>query len=238
MKRSAKPAEPSPDADQMRPEYDFSHGVRGRHAHLFGEITEDETRVSEFLALKGFEVGPFEKSATRFAKTPDFQLFRGGQLVAFCEVKSFTKDRWLDEQIAQAATGELAGGLRPDPTYNRISNAVHTAAQQLRSVNPVHQSLNFLVLVNHGKAARCEDLVSVLTGQWDPLHGIQDETHTQYSNRRIREEKREIDLYLWFDLFTEHEPFKYRLVFLGNDKTRDQVCNMLEIDSKAIKNVG
>jgi len=238
MKHGAKRAETPPDADEMRPQYDISRGVRGRHAHLFGENTEDETRVSEFLALKGFEVRPLEKSATRFAKTPDFQLFRGGQLVAFCEVKSFTKDRRLDEQLAQAAPGELAGGLRLDPKCNRISNAVHTAAQQLRSVNPVHEFLNFLVLVNHDRAANCKDLVSVLTGQWDPLHGTFDETDTQCSNGRIREVTREIDLCLWIDLFTEHEPFKSRLVYLGNDKTRGQVCNMLEIDPQEVKNLG
>jgi len=238
MENSVKRAEPPRDPGDMRPEYDFSKGVRGRHAHLFGEIAEDETRVSEFLTSKGFEVRPFEKPATRFAKTPDFRLFRDGRLAAYCEVKSFAEDRWLDEQLAQTAPGEPTGGLRPDPTFNRISNAVHTAAQQLRSVNPVHEFLSFLVLVNHDKAAKREDLVSVLTGQWDPLHGVFDETHTQYSNRRIREEKREIDLYLWVDSFTEHEPFQCRLFFFGNDKTRDQVHNMLEIDPTVVKVVG
>lgn len=238
MKHSAKRAESSQDADDMRPEYDFSGGVRGRHAHLFGEVAEDETRVSEYLASRGFEVRGFEKQAVRLAKTPDFQLLRDGRLAAYCEVKSFTKDCWLDEQLAQTGPGELAGSLRLDPIYNRISNAVHTAAQQLRSANSAHKFLNFLVLVNHDKAAKREDLVSVLTGKWDPLHGMHDATHAQYSNGRIREEKREIDLYLWVDSFAEHEPFKCRLVFFGNDKTRDRVCNMLEIDPTVVKIVG
>jgi hypothetical protein len=152
-------------------------------------------------------------------------------------------------RASQKIAGSTSSWLRPHlesllavsgpiPHTTESPTQSHTAAQQLRSVNPVHEFLSFLVLVNHDKAAKGEDLISVLTGQWDPLHGIFDETHTQYSNGRIREEKREIDLYLWFDSFTEHEPFKYRLVHFGNDKTRDQVCNMLEIDPKAIKNVG
>ena len=238
MKHSAKQAEEPNDADAMRPQYDFSHGVRGRHAHLFGEIAADEERVRDWLGSRGFEVQTFDKQATRFARTPDFRLFRDGALIAYCEVKSFAKDRWLDEQLDQAQPGELAGGLRPDPIYNRISNGVHTAAQQLRAVNPDHQFLNILVLVNHDKAAKREDLVSVLTGKWDPLHGISDKTHTQYSEGRIREEKREIDLCLWIDSLSTERPFECRLCFTGNDKTRGRICELFALDPDKMKIVG
>ena len=124
------------NSDEMKAEYDFTGGEQGRYAHLFGEVTEDESLVAAFWRRKGFEPQRFDKSETRFAKTPDFKLYRDGHLVAFCEVKTLMRDAWLDGMLDKAGPGELVGGLRQDPIYNRISNAVHTAVRQLESVNP------------------------------------------------------------------------------------------------------
>jgi hypothetical protein len=225
-----------PDAadDELRPEYDFSGGERGRHAHRFGEVAEDESAVAAFWQNRGFETRRFDEKETQFSKTPDFKLCRQGRLVAFCEVKTFQHDTWLDQAVEKAAPGELAGGSRPDPIYNRISNAVHTAVRQLEAVNLQHEALNFLVLVNRDKAAKPRDLTSVLTGYWNPLRGVFSKTHTAYSEGRIREEKLKIDLYVWMEPSRDGS-LQARLFFFGNDKTKEQVCNLLELNSKMVQ---
>jgi hypothetical protein len=224
--------------DDIKPEYDFSHGERGRYAHLFGESATDEALVAEFWKEKGFDAQRFEKAETRFSKTPDFKLYRDERLVAFCEVKTFQHDSWLDRKLKNAASGELAGGLRPDPIYNRISNAVHAAIQQLETANPKHEYLNFLALVNRDMTATCEDLTSVLTGYWDPLHGVLEKTSTAYSEGRIREGKRKIDLYVWLEP-SQNKPLKPRLFFFGNenDETRDRICKMLGVNPNKFKGI-
>jgi hypothetical protein len=235
MNRSVKTNRQLDAADEdMRPEYDFTGGERGRHAHRFGEVAGDESVVAAFWQDRGFEAQKFDKNETRSSKTPDLKLYQHGRLVAFCEVKTFQHDIWLDQALEKAAPGELVGGLRLDPIYNRVSNAVHTAVRQLEAVNPRHDQLNFLVLVNRDRAAKREDLVSVLTGCWDPLHGILEKTHTAYSGGRIREEKRRVDLYVWMEASGDSS-LKATLFFFGNDGSKEQVCNLLGLDSKDAK---
>jgi hypothetical protein len=217
--------------DEMRPEYDFSHGLRGVHAYRFSKLSSDEALALGYWQGKGFEVGSFSKNEMHSLKTPDFRLSRGGREVAFCEVKSFLKDSWLDEQLKNAAPGEVVGGLRPDPVLNRVSNAVHTAFKQFESVNADHRLLNFLFLVNHDSGAKPEDLDRVLTGYENPRMGLLEPTCLQFSEGLIREEKHQIDLYVWFDGgFRSKE---YRV--LGNLQTQDRVCGLLNLDPADLK---
>lgn len=225
------------DEDEIRPEYDFSHGLRGVHAYRFSKLFSDEALVSGYWQGKGFTVGPYSKNEMRDLKTPDFRLSRNGVDIALCEVKSFQKDVWLENQIAGAASGELVGGLPNDPIFNRISNAVHTAVKQFESINSDHKLLNFLFLVNHDTNARPEDLDRVLTGFEDPRHGYFERTCEQFSEGRIREEKKKIDLYVWLDLLKNgrFRSGEYRV--LGNSKTQSQVCDLLEINPTEIKQI-
>ena len=220
--------------DEMRSEYDFTAGERARHAYRFGEVAEDESAVAAFWQSQGFEPQRFEKDECRSSKTPDLKLCQQDRLVAFCEVKTFQHDAWLDRALEKAAPGELAGGLRPDPIYNRISNAIHTAVQQLEAVNPQHEQFNFLVMVNRDKAAKRDDLISVLTGYWDPLHGVLEKTHTAYSEGRIREEKRRIDLYVWME-YSRDGLLNARSFFFGNEETREKICGLIGIDPKDVR---
>lgn len=220
--------------DEMGPEYSFSGGERGRYAHLFGESDQDENLVASFWEEKGFGAVRFEKNETRSSKTPDFKLFHDDLLVAFCEVKTFQPDSWLDKMLEKAGPGELAGGPRPDPIYNRISNAVHTAARQLESVNPKREYFNFLALVNRDEGAKREDLVSVLTGYWDPLHGKFERTHTSYSEGRIREEKRKIDLYLWLQPSNDGG-LRCKSLFFGNDERKGRICALLGLNPEKVR---
>lgn len=222
------------DDDDMRPEYDFSKGLSGVHASRFSKLSSDEALILGYWQGKGFDVASFSKREMRDIRTPDFRLSRSGKEVAFCEVKSFQKDTWLDDQLRHAAPGQLVGGLRTDPIANRISNAIHTAFKQFESVNAGHRLFNLLVLVNHDASAVPVDLDSVITGRYDPLHGILDATHTQYSGGRIRREKLEIDLYIWMDMPKSHRP-RVRRLFFGNPGTQKQICDLLQLDPKEIK---
>jgi hypothetical protein len=222
--------------DEMRPEYDFSRGMRGIHAYRFSKLSSDEALVLGYWQGEGFEVGSFAKNEMRDFKTPDFRLSHGGVEVALCEVKSFQRDKWLEDQLKDAPLGELVGGLRNDPVFNRVSNAVHTAFKQFESVNSDHRLLNFLFLVNHDTSAKPEDLDRVLTGYEDPLHGRFDRTCVQFSDGRIRAEKKTIDLYVWMD-FLKPDWIRPRRFFFGNPETRKAVCDLLRIDPEKIKNI-
>lgn len=236
MNRSAKKTEGREELDEMKPEYDFSAGEQGKHAHLFGEVSEDEALVGSFWREKGLIPERFEKEHTRFSRSPDFKLYKDSRLVAYCEVKTFQHDGWLDKKMEAAKPGELVGGLRQDPIYNRISNAVHTAVKQLESINPDHEFLNFLVLVNRDRSARRRDLVSVLTGYWDPLKERFEETHKHFSEGRIKEEKRKIDLYAWLEPDSEGQliPKGY---YFGNKPGMERVGTLLKLDTGKVATV-
>ncbi len=233
MNRNAENVELS-RGDEMRPEYDFSKGLRGVHAFRFSKLSSDEALVLDYWQGKGFEVAAFAKNEMRDLKTPDFRLSRDGHEVALCEVKSFQRDEWLEDQLKNALSGELVGGLRPDPIFNRISNAIHTAFKQLDSVNSDHRLLNFLFLVNHDTSAKAEDLDRVLTGYEDPLHERFDPTCMQFSEERIREEKKRIDLFVWMD-FLKPDRIRIRRYFFGNPENSNLVCDLLKIDPTQIK---
>jgi hypothetical protein len=219
--------------DDLRPEYDFSRGLRGVHAYRFSKLPSDEALVLGYWQGEGFEISSFAKNEMQGAKTPDFRLSRDGVEVAFCEVKSFQRDTWLEDQLKNALAGELVGDLLPDPIFNRISNAVHTAFKQFESVNPSHQLLNFLFFVNHDTSARSEDLDRVLTGYENPRQGQFDRTCGQFSEGRIGEEKFRVDLYVWLDVLDGRIRSQYRV--LGNPQTRQQVCGLLNLNPSQIK---
>jgi hypothetical protein len=181
-------------------------------------------------------VEALSKSEMRERKTPDFRLSRHGVDVAFCEVKSFQRDEWLEEQIRKIPGGTTAGRLRPDPIFNRISNAIHTAALQFDSVNSKHELLNFLFLVNHDTSATADDLDRVLTGYENVRMGILDPTSTQYSNGRIHEQRTKIDLYVWQDYVDGRlRGSMYRV--MGNPETTRWVSGLLGIDPAVVRNI-
>lgn len=226
---------PQSNDEEMRPEYDFSKGLRGVYAYRFSKLSTDEALVHGYWQKEGFEVSGFAKKEMRDQKAPDFLLMRNGVEVACCEVKSFQKDDWLEEQTKKALDSEIVGGARPDPIFNRICNAIHTAFKQFESVNSEHRLMNFLFLVNHDTSARPEDLDRVLTGYESPRAGILDSTCSQFSQGRIRTEKGRIDLYVWLDLGRNGEILSREYRVLGNPESRPWVCALLGIEPSRIR---
>jgi hypothetical protein len=220
--------------DAMRPEYDFSKGLRGVHAYRFSKLSSDEAFVIGYWQNKGFQVTSFSKNEMSDLKTPDFRLNRDGVEVAVCEVKSFQRDNWLEDQLKNSPSAGVVGGTRNDPVFNRISNAIHTAFKQFESVNSDHRLLNFLFLLNHDTSARPEDLDRVLTGCENPRMGMFEPTCTQFSEGRIRAEKTKVDLYVWLGLKPDQTPSgEYRV--LGNPSTRERVGQLLALDSLNVR---
>jgi hypothetical protein len=234
MKNKLKVKNRVDDLQDIPAEVDFRGGERGKYAHRFGEIPRDEELAAQFLRDKGFEVESIDKD--RFAKTPDFRLFKKGKFVGYCEIKTFERDIWLDKMLATAGPGELAGGVKNDPVPNRISNAIHTAAKQLMSVNQNHDALNILILVNRDKQSKYQDLVSVITGKWDPLAGIHDRTHEQFSEGRIQKDKYDIDLYIWLNVNKSETP-KVGGFFFGCYEKRSDACSLFGINPDVVKTV-
>jgi hypothetical protein len=174
----------------------------------------------------------FTRTETLTGRTPDFRVFRTGELVAYCEVKS-PRDDWLDNQLDDAPPLQLVGGLRPDPTFNRIARHIEKAATQLESVNSARLVPNILVFVNHDRASSFNDLRETLTGMFYSADGERFETMSHISEGRLREAKLRINLYVWID-----ERRRKIEGYFFNEAVPEhvsKVCELLGLDASKIK---
>lgn len=110
-------------------------------------VDPDETRAERWLAEKGLTTERFSKQEMRRGRTPDFRIWKGDELRAFCEVKSSPEDQWLNIQIEKAAPGAIAGGSRSDPIFNRLAADIHEAVKQFDAVNVDNAQELALILV-------------------------------------------------------------------------------------------
>lgn len=111
-----------------------------RRGVIFGVVKKpdeaaDLKLVEGLFAQHGLKLEPFKKTEIRAGKTPDRRILRGDQQIGFVEVKS-PRDDWLDEQLEKATPGQIVGGLRDDPIFNRLARQIQKAAQQFDAVNP------------------------------------------------------------------------------------------------------
>lgn len=132
-------------------------------------------------------------------QTPDFRVFAEDGLAFYCEVKTAQKDEWLKKQLVDAPPLTLVGGLRQDPTYNRVSNYIHGAVAQFDAVNPLVDVPNILAIVNGDDIGGFADLIHVLTGNAYCESGDVIPIFRSVSEGRIKEEKLRVHLYLWLD---------------------------------------
>jgi hypothetical protein len=154
------------------------------------------------FAPRGLDLQRIAETAA--GPTPDFRVTRGSELVAFCEVKS-PRDDWFDEQLAGAAGaqfGQLVGGGRKDPTFNRLARHIEKASTQFDAVNGSHAVPNILVFVNHADESDWRDLWETVTGTFYVENGKRYVTMAHISEGRIAQAKQEVDLYLWIDART------------------------------------
>ena len=160
----------------------------------------NETRSREFLISQGFRVERFSKAETRVGKTPDFRVYQGDAFRFYCEVKSVDSDRWLDRLLDSAPPGQIVGGVRHDPRFNRLTTDIHEAVKQFDAVNPDLQHANVLIFVNNlDSNCRFLDLLSAITGNFFADTGESFPIYTAYSEGRIKNEKLRVHLYVWLD---------------------------------------
>ncbi|AOU99530.1 hypothetical protein BI364_04225 [Acidihalobacter yilgarnensis] len=194
----------------------------------------DETKVKDYLEERGFIVERFPKEDTRVGKTPDFQVFRNGEFLFYCEVKSSSQNQWLDEQLKHAVPGELVGGGRSDPIFNRLENHIHGAMKQFDAVNEGQTHPNVLVFVNHDVMCGFNDLLAVITGNFYADDGTVHPIYRKFSNGRIKNEKERVHLYIWLD---DHKP--PRMVFSETEETlHATLCAAFDVGQNEIKQIG
>jgi hypothetical protein len=197
----------------------------------------DEDRDLEVIedllfAPRGLQLQRFTQAETLAGKTPDFRAFKAENLVAFCEAKS-PPDDWLDDQLDVAAPMQLVGGLRNDPTFNRIARHVEKAASQFDAVNPGRTLPNILVFVNHDKASSYNDLRETLTGMFHADGGERFPTMTHISEGRLGEIKRRIDLYGWIDARTKR--IQGYVFGEASPEHVKAICDLLGLEASKIK---
>ena len=193
----------------------------------------DEEKVKRYLEGREFTAERFSKALTRAGKAPDFCVFRNGEFLFYCEVKSIVKDRWLDELLNNAAPGELVGGTRNDPIFNRLTADIHEAVKQFDVVNEDQKHPNVLVLVNHDDACGFNDLLGILTGNFYANDGTAHPIYRQFSHGRIKDEKGKVHLFIWLD---DHKPD--RLLFSQTDETHHAtLCAAFGIRQSEIKQI-
>lgn len=110
-----------------------------------------------------FVLEPFSDLELKSGSTPDFRVRDSGALAGFVEVKS-PRDDWLSEKFDEAEgmpadeRPEIVGGLRDDPTWNRLGRLAKKAAKQFAAVEHEGEVPRILIIVNHDKGTRMEDL--------------------------------------------------------------------------------
>jgi hypothetical protein len=181
----------------------------------------------------GLALERFTHAQTVRGKTPDFRVLRACELVAFCEVKS-PRDDWLDNLLEAATPGEMVGGGRSDPIFNRIARHIQKAASQFDAVNPSREVPNILLFVNHDDMADIRDLRETVTGHFHAESGERIATMTHISDRRIARDKYRIDLYAWLDAKR-----KRLQGYLFNEAAQPshvrRLCTLLGLDHSVIR---
>jgi hypothetical protein len=169
-------------------------------------LNQSEQAVADFFAKRGLRVQRFSKEEIRRCKTPDFRVFRNNEFVMFCEAKHLHCDDWLYKRLDNAASGQIVGGVRADPIFNRLTNHVHEAVKQFTSVNPKHEHPNMLFLANSDRVSDVLDLIAVLDGMFSDQSGVREPICPQYSEGRARKEKFTVDLFIWWNVWMNKDP--------------------------------
>jgi hypothetical protein len=188
-----------------------------------------ETLAIGFFASHKMTVERFGKNELRRTQTPDFKVFKDHNIAAYCEAKHIQQDAWLENEMKNAHPLEIVGGARPDPIFNRLTTLVHKAAAQFDAVNSSGDYPNILVFANSDRRCMFSDLIGVLTGNGYTDSRQIEPIFKQYSEGRIRMEKRKIDLYVWRDIWPVSDSRIHFFYVEGSDHYL-RLCNLLGSD--------
>lgn len=166
--------------------------------HPGNETADLHLVFQQLLKPQGLCLAEFTTREMQAGPTPDRRIMRGNTVVGFCELKS-PHDPWLDDQLAKVPPGDIAGGARPDPTFNRILRQVERAAVQFDAVNAGGALPNVLAIVNHDEASGVLDAVETLTGFLHLEGGKREQTMTKGHMDRLNRVTTNIHLIAWFN---------------------------------------
>lgn len=183
---------------------------------------EQKQTIRDFFSSHDLSARDIKEKST---KTPDFIVLKKDDTAFYCELKSLD-DPWLDGLLDQAPPGSIVGGGRNDPTFNRICKAIERSAKQFNAVNPLHEEPNVLVLFNLDDNSDIEDLFSILTGNFYADDGSISPIYRQFSEGRVKESKKAIDLYIWVDVFRQIASYKF--AFDTNSVFFERLCASLD----------
>lgn len=194
-------------------------------------MDRDEKQAKDFLEKRDFYIKSYTKEEKAKKKTPDFRVYRGENLIFFCEVKTIDRDTWLEDLLIKAPPLTIVGGGRNDPRFNRVSNKIHEAALQFDSVNPDLTYPNVLIFVIHDDSCDFHTLINVITGYFIAEGGELHLIYGKFSHGRIRKEKSRINLYIWMDENREDPGY-----FIIKDKNHhNRLCDLFDLDTSKIK---
>jgi hypothetical protein len=193
-----------------------------------------ESKASDFLVSKGLKPIRFSKNEIGISETPDYRVFQDQEFAFFCEVKTVAYDTWLDKQLKDAPELTLVGGLRKDPTFNRLTSHIHKAAKQFNAVNPNLDDANVLIFVNDDFHTDFYDLVGVITGCCYTTEGEVLPIYRNFSEGRIKRDKYRIHLYLWLDERLNGFRYFFTPPAYAN---LDRLCSYFEIDKESIRRI-
>jgi hypothetical protein len=197
-------------------------------------LNQGEQAAADFFAKRGLRVQRFSKEEIRRSKTPDFRIFRNEEFVMFCEAKHLQCDDWLDKRRDNAAPGQIVGGVRADPLFNRLTNHVHEAVKQFNSVNPRHEHPNTLFFANSDRVSDVLDLIAVLDGMLRAESGVREPIYTPYFDGRIRKERFTVDLFIWWNVWMNKEPQRVWHPSIHHQR----VCELLGCDARSNLQLG
>lgn len=186
------------------------------------------------MTRHGLDAVRYSKQEMLKGKTPDFKVFKAGELILFCEAKHVQSDAWVDDQLEVVSPMTLVGGLRHDPVFNRIAGHIHKALKQLTAVNQDRKYPNALIFANSDDGCGFQDLLSILTGDFFVEGGRREPIYRNISDGRIRLEKGTIDLYVWFDEWKGPDQ-KGSFYFYRDSPHYALLCGLLNSDPTAHK---
>lgn len=190
-----------------------------------------EDKVKTFLEKYQLRPERFTSAEMATGKTPDFRVYCGSDLEFYCEVKSPEEDTWLDDQLDQAIPGEIVGGLRNDPIFNRLTAHIHKARKQFDVVNPNEDLPNVLAFYNQDKNSGFLDLLAVTTGNFFSEDGSVFPIYKNYSEGRVKKDIEKIHLFIWLD---KHKPHRF-LFNTINSKFQGGLCARFGFDPEKLQ---
>jgi hypothetical protein len=171
--------------------------LRGAYVHRRGEDAEDERRVAEFWRSSGLTVEALEDPKERFSRLPDFRLYTEGNPWAYCEVKTVWRHSWTVRILHEDRPVEERLEVSDKPVSERLSGDLVTAIRQLRSGNPDHALLNFVVLVNRDADASPALLSQLFAATPASLRGSLKDRRDARLAEELQGFRRNVDLCLW-----------------------------------------